>query len=697
MRKIVLTVLFTFSLNLYSQSTKISNAISKCENLNSKIENEQDESIWIKQNQELKKIVLSNINNLYLSTKDKNEFLKYYSITFLNDGAYQTLISNYEKSILLYKKSFSIAKRINHYSGCASSLQNIGTSFDYLGKIDSSLVYFNKALQFAYKSKDETTIAYVLTDLGYVNNNLGNSKVAIDNNLKALKLFTKLKDDEGLERTNFAIGRIFDQLKDYDKSQEYYENALQISVKTNNEQRQCLNLNSIANILFIQKKYNEAIIELNKCLSLCKKNGYKSISGVSYNLLGDIGLETNKIIVAKENYEIANIIFKEDKNDLFHSKTLQKLAEINLTENQSQKAEKLALESYYLCKKNNYPSEIIAISDLLSKIYSKQNNFKNAFKFNTIASRIKDSIYYDENKNTALKAEYKYKSSLKESQIKALSQQKKIADLESQRQKTIVFVLMITIISILITSFVLFNRYKIKKQNELLKSQLIEAEKTIEAEKKATESELKALKSQMNPHFIFNALSSIQDQFMFGDKVIANEQMGNFTYLTRQILNVSGKKSILIATEIDILSKYLELEKMRFKNDFSYSITTSDAIDEDYHEIPPMLIQPFVENSIKHGLMHKNGLKTISINFDLDENEEYIICTIVDNGIGRTKSAEIKAKNQSKHQSFSTESIAQRLELLNENHSIKQLITYSDELENNEIVGTKVVVNIPLG
>ena len=95
--------------------------------------------------------------------------------------------------------------------------------------------------------------------------------------------------------------------------------------------------------------------------------------------------------------------------------------------------------------------------------------------------------------------------------------------------------------------------------------------------------------------------------------------------------------------------------------------------------------------------MHKKGLKIISIDFDLDENEEYIICTIIDNGIGRTKSAEIKAKNQSKHRSFSTESIAQRLELLNENHSMKQLITYSDELDNDEIVGTKVVVNIPLG
>lgn len=217
----------------------------------------------------------------------------------------------------------------------------------------------------------------------------------------------------------------------------------------------------------------------------------------------------------------------------------------------------------------------------------------------------------------------------------------------------------------------------------------------MEAEKKATDSELKALKSQMNPHFIFNALNSIQEQFMYGDKLKGNEQLSNFTYLTRQILEVSGKKQITIATEIDILTKYLELEKMRFAKDFEYFITTSNTIDEDYLKLPPMLIQPFIENSIKHGLLHKIGKKIIEIDFDLSVSEEYIICTIIDNGIGRQKSAEIKAKNQNNHLSFSTASIEQRLELLNENLKLNHLVVYEDIVANEIIVGTKVVVNIP--
>ncbi len=136
---------------------------------------------------------------------------------------------------------------------------------------------------------------------------------------------------------------------------------------------------------------------------------------------------------------------------------------------------------------------------------------------------------------------------------------------------------------------------------------------------------------------------------------------------------------------------------MRFKTDFEYAITTNETIDEDYHEIPPMIIQPFVENAMKHGLLHKIGEKKININFQLDITESFIICTIEDNGIGRKKSAEIKEKSNTKHESFSTKSIAERLELLADTNNQKDLIVYTDLLnDQNEISGTKVIVTIPI-
>ena len=349
-----------------------------------------------------------------------------------------------------------------------------------------------------------------------------------------------------------------------------------------------------------------------------------------------------------------------------------------------------------MTKKNKFLDKQFEAAYSLYLIYKQKNEIIKSYQFLEISSSLKDSINRKENKNAMLKADFKYETEKKEAKIKELNQKKKIAELQSNKKTILINSFIISFLALAIIAYFLFSRFKTQKKNELLETKLAEAEKLLEAEKKATDSELKALKSQMTPHFIFNALNSIQEQFMYGDKLKGNEQLSNFTYLTRQILEVSGKKQITIATEVDILTKYLDLEKMRFAKDFEYKITIAPTTDEDYHKLPPMLLQPFVENSIKHGLMHKNGLKMLSIDFNLSSNEEYLICTIQDNGIGRKKSAEIKANNQVKHNSFSTQSIEERLHLLNEKLQLNDLIVYTDVAENGEVIGTKVVIKIPL-
>ena len=662
----------------------------RCFLLNECIEEEQDIEVWNRYNQELKSIVTKKL-------KDKDRFYptykKYLCLVYLNDGAYLNYKDKYKEAIINYKKSFAIAKKLNFHIGSTSSLQNIGTAYDYLGNLDSAIVYFNKAYTYAKLSKNQENLAYVLTDLGYVNNNSGNDGLAINYNLQALTIFEKLKDEEGIERTNFAIGRIFDNRKDYKKSIQYYNKCLAIDLKSNNLLRQSIIYNSLANASIGDKENDKALLFANKSLTIATQNNFTTTQGDIYNLLGDIYYQKNNLEKSLTNYQKAIGLFEKNNNQNFKCKILLKIAKINLVQNNISLAKSNALKSYEDSKKNKYPSNLKEVAALLSKIYYKEKNFQEAYNFQEIEKKITDSIYFDENKDIALKAEYKYENEKKQSKIKALSQAKKITELENKRQKTTLSLLLIGIISLLITGYLLFKRYKTNKQNQLLK---VEIEKSL-AEKKASESELKALKSQMNPHFIFNALNSIQEQFMFGDKVIANEQMGNFTDLTRQILTVSGKKKIPIATEIEILTKYLELEKMRFDTNFEYKISFSSLIDEDYHQIPPMLIQPFAENSLKHGLLHKEGLKKLTIYFDLDSKEEFITCLIEDNGIGREKSALINSKNEKKYESFSTDSINQRLSILNKNNIAEKTLHYEDLLDvNGNATGTRVKLKIYL-
>lgn len=244
--------------------------------------------------------------------------------------------------------------------------------------------------------------------------------------------------------------------------------------------------------------------------------------------------------------------------------------------------------------------------------------------------------------------------------------------------------LIIGLIALVAYFFISQNIRRVKREAEL------QAEK-LTLEKNLQLHLLTAIKSQMNQHFMYNTLNSIQEQFLFGDKSTASDQLSNFTHLTRQVLEVSSKKNIPIATEIEILTKYLDLEKMRFSEDFGYNITLGHSIDEDYHKIPPLLIQPFVENAIRHGLLHKNGKKSIEVHFELDNTEENIICTVTDNGIGRAKAQEINAKRLRQFDSFSTSATEERLKLLTNASTKHDFIVYKDLPE-----GTEVKIMIPL-
>ncbi len=214
-----------------------------------------------------------------------------------------------------------------------------------------------------------------------------------------------------------------------------------------------------------------------------------------------------------------------------------------------------------------------------------------------------------------------------------------------------------------------------------------------ELRNKVTASQLTALKSQMNPHFLFNTLNSLQDLILKHDIKNSNFYLNKFSQLMRDVLEVSGKDEIILSKEIKMLDTYLELEKLRFGEDFTFTIKTTENLDLDHLVLPPMIIQPFVENSIKHGLLHKKGIKVLEIEFKM---EETLICTISDNGIGRSKSEEIKNRGGRVHQSFATKATEKRIELLNSFGNKKYSFEIFDLEENNISNGTIVIVSIPL-
>jgi len=202
------------------------------------------------------------------------------------------------------------------------------------------------------------------------------------------------------------------------------------------------------------------------------------------------------------------------------------------------------------------------------------------------------------------------------------------------------------------------------------------------------------MNEQMNPYFMFNALNSIQEFILQNKKEQASNYLGDFADLMRSYLQHSQEDSIMLNDEIETLKLYLKLEKLRFDEDFVYELRVDNKLDIYTTKIPSFLIQPFVENAIKHGLLHKKSDRRLLISIEKDA-DEMIVCKIIDNGIGRERSLEIN-KNK-KHKSFATRASVDRFQLINQNMKEQVGIEIKDLFDENDIAkGTEVMLRIPV-
>ena len=216
-----------------------------------------------------------------------------------------------------------------------------------------------------------------------------------------------------------------------------------------------------------------------------------------------------------------------------------------------------------------------------------------------------------------------------------------------------------------------------------------------EVQKKLMESQLTALRAQMNPHFLFNSLNSIQEFIITNDKRSANYYLSRFSRLVRNILNTSSKNEIRLKKEIETLQLYLDLEALRFEKNFEHVFEIDKNLDLENIYIPSMLIQPYVENAIKHGLMHKEGMKKLFVRFF--KNENTLVCEVEDNGIGRDRAKKIQKQNQKIYQSKAMILTKERLDLINSSGGgILNLDIIDLKNENNKPTGTKIIIQVQI-
>ncbi len=218
--------------------------------------------------------------------------------------------------------------------------------------------------------------------------------------------------------------------------------------------------------------------------------------------------------------------------------------------------------------------------------------------------------------------------------------------------------------------------------------------KFLEISKQLAESQLMALRAQMNPHFVFNCLNSIQECIVTKKYGEASNYLNKFSKLFRMVLNNSGKQFVTLEEETEVLRLYLDLERMRFEESFTYAIELDDQLEVEEIVLPSMLLQPFVENALWHGLLHKKGVRDLKIAFR-KKNEDIFECIIDDNGVGRRKSYELKSQqSKNRHESKGLAITSDRINLLKKQgyHANLEII---DKIDNHgAAAGTTVIIQL---
>lgn len=553
----------------------------------------------------------------------------------------------------------------------------LGGVYNRMGLLEEALSRFLSSIEGLKESGESKRLLDVYSSVGKIYFRQFDFIKELEMTKKALEYTEKMKLGIDYAKTLFSISQIFSRLKDFDEEVLYLEKFLKIAGKYQLDKWKADAHFRLGEINYINKKYTSAISDYNNAVKHYESFNDTSLltttlSRIAYMHYLDKDLDNSESVYL----QVLNLSEKAGYKN-YITNTYGNLGSIYRDQEEIEKALKYYDKSIELSKSYSDYYNLWWVYGDMSKLYLKQKNYKQALWYFELSEKYNDIIRRDLNLDQQIEARTRYIEEKSTKELKDLSQKFKTS-------KILLYGLSFLILMIFIIGFLLFRQTRLKTKQRIAAMN-----------HKISEITQKNLRQQMNPHFIFNTLNSIQ-YYMFGnDKMATNKYLTKFSALMRQTLENSEKTSITIQEEMDALELYLELEAIRFKKKFDYKIQIDKNIDPLIHKVPTMLIQPFVENSICHGIKSLKSQGKIIV--DLKLSGDLIICTIEDNGIGREKAMEIKQKTKNDHSSFGTSITENRLRLINSIYGNDLKLKYTDLVDKDgQASGTKVEILIPI-
>jgi tetratricopeptide (TPR) repeat protein len=571
----------------------------------------------------------------------------------------------------------------NYLSGKSYALNLLGTKYRNYSLLDKAIKIHKEALKTSIKAKNIEFRVFSLNMLGVDYRKTDANRTALDYNQEALALAETVKNPNlGLRRSiavsHNSMGNIYLLLKQYDLAINQFKQSLKIEESIQNKLGIAINNQNIGYAKEALGKFDEALIYYKNSLAVNTK---------SHNRYGKVICNSSiaRIYIKQNNYNKALQIIKPNLAEAIAlgNKDYLSTEYINLGWAQTKlkqytKAEKNLLKGLAIAKEYNISPNISEAYSHLSELSQQKKDYKNSLRYYKLSEEFDEKISNERNIQYVNDLIIKYDSEKKNNQIKALANQNKIDQLNFSKNRKI---WLISLISLSLLALVLYFLYR---------------QRNLKNEKRILTLEQDLLRIQMNPHFIFNALNSIKLYIINNEQKNAVHYLNKFSKLIRKILDASSVKEISLAEELKTMDLYVGIENIRFSNQIKYETIITPSINLDTIKVPPLILQPFLENSIWHGLSSKKGLKKITVSIG-QVDKKFIQITIEDNGIGRKESAKIKANKVIRRKSFGIDITKERLTNFVKNCQHSFSLSYKDLVDNNNnAVGTQLILQIPL-
>ncbi|MCF6279667.1 MAG: tetratricopeptide repeat protein [Flavobacteriaceae bacterium] len=597
------------------------------------------------------------------------------SHTALGNVAYYK--NDVDKALTYYRKVLNYSKKKGNLKQQAFMLNNIGMISYSKGNLDDALTFFKKSHALRKQLGQKKLGLRALNNIGAICLNQGKYTEALKYFKQCLSIHREDNNKSGIATATSNISAVYYEWKQYDKTLRYLEESLELGRELENRVLIARCLINIGAVYADLKEFSKALDFMTESMSISKEINDKLLLSEGNFQLGGLRLSTGHPKKALKNYKTCLELSQSIGDKIYMCHAHIGLADTYVALKNYSKALYHALEGKKLSKELELLVQQKLSENILATIYSKTGNYKKAFLSHQQFKMLNDSLFNKENieKITQLEYEYKYKQELDSASLRELKLTKTVTatnkDLEKS-QRNLLFGVIAFLSMILILAAIIFY---LRLKNEKSKTKNIVIEQ-------------KLLRSQMTPHFIFNSLSVLQGMILNKEEKKSVSYLSKFSKLLRIILENSRDKTVLLSQELTAVSNYLSLQNLE-NDSYKYSVIIDETIDIPLFKVPPMLIQPFVENAIEHGFENQEGKKIIDIYLKyLNKN---LICTITDNGIGIDSK---KKKKTLKKKSLSTTITSERLKILSKDFKMEGSLVIEDRRKYNE-QGTIVTLVIP--